>query len=60
MGPREHESTGPRVHTTTGPRAPKINRTLDSRPEIPLQVRSDIEDPCSQAVEGKKYTYMLA
>ena len=56
-GPRDHGlhgSTGPRVRATTGPRTQEIGRTVDSRPEIPLFGRSDIEDPCSQAFEGKQ------
>ena len=53
MGPQVHGTTGPWVHATTGPRAQEIGRTVSSRPEIPLFGRSDIEDPCSQADEGK-------
>ena len=61
-GPRDHGLHGPtgaRVHATTGPRAQEISRTVDSRPEIPVLGRSDIEDPCRHAVEGKRYTYRL-
>ena len=53
MGSQVHGTTGPWAHATTGLRAQEIGRTVDSRPEIPLLGRSDIEDPCSQAVEGK-------
>ena len=52
-------STGARVHATMVPRAQEIGPTVDSRPEIPLLGRSDLEDPCSQVVEGKRYTYRL-
>ena len=49
-----HATTGPWVHGITGPRAQElVGRTVDSRPEAPMLGRSDIEDPYSQAVEGK-------